>query len=161
VDADGLPNVRIVLLKAFGADGFAFYTNRDSAKGRELAANPKAAICLHWKSLQRQVRARGTMSAVSDADADAYFGTRARQSRIGAWASRQSLPLASRASLEEAAAEYAAKFGEGPIPRPPYWSGFRLKPAEIEFWQAGEFRLHDRIVFRRQGEGWERTLLYP
>ncbi len=161
VDGDGLPNVRMVLLKAFGAEGFVFYTNRESAKGRELADDPKAAICLHWKSLQRQVRARGPVTRVSDADADAYFASRARQSRIGAWASQQSRPLASRAVLEEAAAEYAAKFGDGAIPRPPYWSGFRLKPVEIEFWQAGSFRLHDRVRFRRNGDRWEKTLLYP
>ncbi len=161
VDSDGLPDVRMVLLKDFGEDGFVFYTNRESAKGRELAAHPKAALCFHWKSLERQVRVRGTVTAVSDADADTYFASRARQSRIGAWASQQSRPLASRAALEEAAQDYAAKFGDGDIPRPAYWSGFRLDPVEIEFWQAGQFRLHDRVVFRRKGDGWEKTRLYP
>jgi pyridoxamine 5'-phosphate oxidase len=161
VDGDGLPNVRMVLLKEFGEDGFVFYTNRESAKGRELAGHPKAAICFHWKSLERQVRARGAVTPVSDAEADAYFASRSRGSRIGAWASQQSRPLTSRAALEKATGEYAARFGEGSIPRPAYWSGFRLKPVEIEFWHAGEFRLHDRVVFRRKDGGWEKTLLYP
>jgi pyridoxamine 5'-phosphate oxidase len=161
VDGAGLPNVRMVLLKGFGPDGFVFYTNRESAKGEELAANPRAALCVYWKSLNRQVRVRGPVSPVSDGEADAYFATRHPQSRIGAWASRQSRPLASRAVLEEAVAGLAAKFGDGDIPRPERWTGFRLTPAEIEFWQAGAFRLHDRVVFRRTDDGWEKTRLYP
>ena len=161
VDGDGLPNLRMVLLKGFDAQGFVFFTNFESAKGRELLAHPKAALLFHWKSLRRQVRVRGPVSRVSDADADAYFMTRARGSRIGAWASQQSRPLESRFALEKAVARYTAKFAIGEIPRPEYWSGLRLKPVEIEFWQDGAFRLHDRIVFRRKGEGWEKARLYP
>ncbi len=161
VDGDGMPDVRMVLLKGFDEDGFVFYTNLNSAKAAELADNGKAALCFHWKSLGRQVRIRGPVTPVSDREADAYFATRARESRIGAWASQQSRPLSSRAALEKAAADYAAKFGEGDVPRPPHWSGYRITPVEIEFWQAGEFRLHDRIVFRRRGDGWQKTLLYP
>ncbi len=163
VDAEGMPDVRIVLLKDFGADGFVFFTNFESAKGRELLAHPKAALCFHWKSLERQVRVRGGVTRVSDAEADAYFATRARESRVGAWASRQSRPLSSRKALEEAASAYAAKFGDGEIPRPGYWSGFRLAPVEIEFWKAGAHRLHDRVVFRRADAGapWEKTRLFP
>jgi pyridoxamine 5'-phosphate oxidase len=161
VDADGLPNVRIVLLKGVDENGFVFYTNLKSAKGAELGANAKAALCFYWKSLGRQVRIRGPVAAVADSEADAYFATRPRESRIGAWASRQSQPLASRAELDEAVARFAAKFGHGDVPRPDYWSGYRLSPVEIEFWQAGDFRLHDRVVFRRKGAGWEKTLLYP
>jgi pyridoxamine 5'-phosphate oxidase len=161
VDADGLPNVRIVLLKGVDENGFVFYTNLKSAKGAELGANAKAALCFYWKSLGRQVRIRGPVAPVADSEADAYFSTRPRESRIGAWASRQSQPLASRAELDEAVARFAAKFGHGDVPRPDYWSGYRLSPVEIEFWQAGDFRLHDRVVFRRKGAGWEKTLLYP
>ena len=163
VDASGLPNVRIVLLKAFGPEGFAFYTNLNSTKGQELAAHPSAAMCLHWKSLSRQVRARGAVEPVTAAQADAYFASRARQSRLGAIASRQSQPLASRALLEAEVAKLAAKYGDGDIPRPPNWTGYRLVPVEIEFWQAGEFRLHDRIRFTRRGPGepWSKTRLYP
>lgn len=163
VDADGLPNVRVVLLKGWDERGFAFYTNFESAKGQELRRQPRAALCFYWKSLGRQVRARGSIETVSDAEADAYFATRHPQSRIGAWASQQSRPLESRAALEKAVAEYAAKFADGPIPRPPHWSGFRLIPTEIEFWQNGEFRLHDRIVFRRESGAapWSKARLYP
>jgi pyridoxamine 5'-phosphate oxidase len=161
VDASGLPDVRMVLLKSHGADGFVFFTNFESAKGRELLANPKAALLFHWKSLRRQVRLRGPVSQVSDAEADAYFATRARTSRIGAWASQQSRPLESRFALEKAVAAYTAKYAIGEVPRPPYWSGFRLTPLEIEFWKDGAFRLHDRVRFTRSAEGWERTRLYP
>lgn len=160
VDGDGLPDVRMVLLKNHDAGGFVFFTNFESAKGRQLLAHPKAALVLHWKSLRRQVRARGPVTAVTAAEADAYFATRARGSQIGAWASRQSRPLESRAALEKAAAEYAAKY-PGAVPRPPTWSGFRLAPVEIEFWQEGAFRLHDRIVFRHVGDTWEKTRLNP
>jgi pyridoxamine 5'-phosphate oxidase len=161
VDADGLPNVRMILLKGFDAEGFVFYTNLESAKGRELIANPKAALCFYWKSLDRQVRVRGPVAAVTAAEADAYFATRARQSRIGAWASRQSRPLAERAELERSVAAFAEKFGAGEIPRPEHWSGFRLAPVEIEFWRAGAFRLHDRVRFRRDAGRWVRDRLYP
>jgi pyridoxamine 5'-phosphate oxidase len=161
VDGDGLPDVRMVLLKGFDAAGFVFFTNFESAKGRELLANPKAALCFHWKSLRKQVRVRGPVSEVSAAEADAYFASRQRGSRIGAWASQQSRPLESRFALEKAVAAYTARYAIGEIPRPAYWSGFRLAPQEIEFWSDGTFRLHDRIKFVRNGEGWEKTRLYP
>ncbi|MCB1446210.1 MAG: pyridoxamine 5'-phosphate oxidase, partial [Rhizobiaceae bacterium] len=140
VDADGMPNVRMVLLKSFDHDGFVFFTNYESRKGRELLGQKKAALVFHWKSLRRQVRVRGAIETVSDAEADAYFETRARGSRIGAWASKQSRPLESRFALEKAVAEYTVKFGLGHIPRPAYWSGFRLKPISIEFWHDRPFR---------------------
>jgi pyridoxamine 5'-phosphate oxidase len=161
VDPDGMPNVRTVLLKGYDADGFVFYTNYESAKGRELLASRKAALNFHWKSLGRQVRIRGAIEPVTPAEADAYFASRPRGSRVGAWASQQSRPLESRFALEKAVAAYTAKFAIGEIPRPDYWSGFRLTPREIEFWSAGTFRLHDRVVYRRAGEGWEKTRLYP
>ncbi len=161
VDGDGMPNVRMVLLKGLDGGGFVFFTNYESVKGRELLASRKAALCFHWKSLRRQIRVRGPVEEVSKAEADAYFATRARGSRIGAWASQQSRPLESRFALEKAVASYAAKFAIGEIPRPDYWSGFRLKPVEIEFWRDREFRLHDRIRFRRDGDGWVKTRLYP
>lgn len=161
VDQDGLPDARMVLLKGHDADGFVFFTNLESAKGRELSANPKAAALFHWKSLERQVRVRGAVSAVSAAEADAYFASRARGSRIGAWASQQSRPLESRFALEKAVALYTAKYPIGDIPRPPYWSGFRLVPSSMEFWKSGAFRLHQRVVFRRVGDSWEKQLLYP
>ena len=162
VDADGMPDVRMVLLKGFDEAGFVFYTNFESAKGREILGNMKAAMCFHWKSLRRQVRLRGPVEVVSDAEADAYFATRPRGSRIGAWASKQSRPLESRFALEKAVADYALKHAVGAIPRPPYWSGFRIVPQTIEFWQNGLFRLHDRIVFSRtQAGGWDKTRLYP
>lgn len=163
VDADGQPNVRMVLLKGADANGFVWYTNLESAKGRELDASMKAALCFHWKSLRRQVRVRGPVEKVSDEEADAYFQSRARDSRIGAWASEQSRPLEGRFALEKRVAGYAAKFGLGKVPRPPHWSGFRLQPIEIEFWRDRPFRLHDRLVFRRENEAapWQTTRLYP
>jgi pyridoxamine 5'-phosphate oxidase len=161
VDPSGLPDARMVLLKGHDAGGFVFYTNFESAKGRELIAHPKAALLFHWKSLRRQVRIRGAVETVSDAEADAYFATRPRDTRIGTWASDQSRPLEGRFALEKKVAEYALKFGLGDIPRPPHWSGFRVIPEEIEFWNNGAFRLHDRRLFRRAGEGWETTRLYP
>jgi pyridoxamine 5'-phosphate oxidase len=162
VDDAGLPDVRMVLLKGADPQGFVFYTNLLSAKGRQLAAAPRAAVCFHWKSLRRQVRARGPVEAVEQAEADDYFSTRPRLSRIGAWASRQSEPLESRFALEKAVALYTAKFAAGAIPRPPHWSGFRLVPAEIEFWRDGAFRLHERVRFTRNPEGgWSRTALFP
>jgi pyridoxamine 5'-phosphate oxidase len=168
VGPDGIPNVRMVLLKGVdeaGDDqrGFVFYTNFESTKGRELLAVPKAALVFHWKSLQRQVRVRGLVSVVSDAEADAYFKSRPRLSRIGAWASSQSRPLESRFALETSVAKYTAKFAIGDLLRPPHWSGFRITPIEIEFWKNGEFRLHHRLVFRRPDASapWTTSRLYP
>ena len=163
VDGSGLPNVRMVLLKGADESGFVFYTNCESAKGRELAANPQAALLFYWKSLGRQIRLRGPVEPATDAEADAYFATRHRESRIGACASRQSHPLTSRAALEAEVARLTAAFGTGEVPRPDYWRGYRLIPLEIEFWRHGAFRLHDRIVFRRPspGQPWIKTRLYP
>lgn len=163
VDADGMPDVRTVLLKEASPDGFVFYTNLGSAKGRELARHPKAALLFHWKSRRRQVRVRGTIAQVSDAEADAYFATRPRGSQIGAWASRQSETLESRAALEAAVAEVERRFHNQDVARPPHWSGFRLAPISIEFWQDGAFRLHDRILYQREGPEapWTTRRLYP
>jgi len=162
VDGDGLPDVRMVLLKGYNEAGFVFFTNVNSAKGAELAANPKAALCLHWKSLRRQVRIRGPVEPVSGAEADDYFNNRARMSRIGAWASRQSQPLESRFALEKAVAAQTARFAAGPIPRPDFWSGYRIVPQTIEFWREAAFRLHDRVLYSREAQdNWSRTRLYP
>jgi len=163
VDEDGLPNVRMVLLKGFDQDGFVFYTNFESQKGRELLSHRKAAMCFHWKSLRRQVRLRGPVEIVSDAEADEYFKSRPRGSRIGAWASKQSRPLESRFALEKAVAEYTARYAIGDIPRPGHWSGFRIRPLSIEFWHDRKFRLHDRIEFRRPtpDADWDKVRMYP
>ncbi len=163
VDAGGWPNARMVLLKGFDERGFVFYTNVDSAKGHELAAAPKAALTFYWKSLLRQVRVRGAVTVVSQQEADAYFATRSRMAQIGAWASKQSTALESRLAFEKAIARFTAKFAIGAVPRPPNWSGYRVAPQEIEFWQERQFRLHDRVVFRRTaaGDPWNKTRLYP
>ena len=163
VDADGLPNVRMVLMKGFGEDGFVFFTNIESQKGRELDRDHKAALLFHWKSVNRQVRLRGPVERIEDADADAYFATRPRLTQIGAWASKQSAPLESPHAFEKAIALYAAKFAIGTIPRPPNWTGYRLRPLVIEFWQERPFRLHDRLEFRREtfDAPWRKTRLYP
>jgi pyridoxamine 5'-phosphate oxidase len=161
VDPDGMPNVRMVLLKGFDTRGFVFYTNYESTKGWEILGSMKAAMCFHWKSLQRQVRVRGNVEIVADDEADAYYASRARGSRIGAWASKQSRPLESRFALEKAVAEYTARYAIGEIPRPPYWSGFRIVPVSIEFWHDRPFRLHDRVIFTEAEGGWNKTRLYP
>ena len=159
--SDGLPDVRVVLLKAFDERGFVFYTNTQSTKGEELAANPQAALVLYWKSLRRQIRARGPVERVTDAEADAYFASRRRESRIGAIASQQSRPLADRETLMGEVAVLTERFGDGPVPRPSNWTGFRIVPTMIEFWQNGDFRLHDRVRFLRDGESWRGQRLYP
>ncbi len=163
VDADGLPNVRMVLLKGFDKQGFVFYTNLESAKGKELLGNPKAALCFHWKSLRRQIRVRGALTQVSEEEADEYFHSRPKGSRIGAWASKQSRPLEGRFALEASVAKLGVKYGVGTIPRPEHWSGFRLAPLEIEFWHDRPFRLHDRLQFKRDSldAPFERAQLYP
>lgn len=161
VDAGGMPAARMVLLKAADQAGFVFYTNYESRKGRHLQAIPKAALCFHWKSLRRQVRVEGLVEPVTSAEADAYFASRHRTSRIGAWASTQSRPLASRFELEKRVAQFTAKFGIGVVPRPPHWSGFRIVPNLIEFWEDRPFRLHDRLVYHREGEGWRTARLFP
>jgi len=163
VDAAGLPDVRVVLLKQADERGFVFYTNEQSAKGAELAANPKAALAMHWKSIRRQVRVRGTVERVSAAEADAYFASRSRPSQIGAWASDQSQPLDKRETFEARVAEVQKRFDGMEVTRPPHWGGYRIVPVQIEFWMDRPYRLHDRVRFTRDAPGgaWNKTRLYP
>ncbi len=159
--ADGWPSARMVLLKGVGPEGFAFYTNKDGRKGAELAANPRAALLFHWKSLRRQVRVEGRVEDVAEAEADEYYNSRARISRLGAWASAQSRPLPDRAELEERLAEVERRFPDEAVPRPPYWSGYRVVPRRLEFWQDMPFRLHDRTTYALEDGGWRVGKLYP
>lgn len=161
VSSDGAPSVRIVLLKSVDERGFVFYTNLNSRKGRELAATPRAALCFYWPALDTQIRIEGSVEPVSDAEADAYFASRARESQIGAWASRQSEALSSMDELRERVAAVEARFADRPVPRPPHWSGRRVEPSSIEFWHAGEFRLHERRRYERDGNRWTMRRLFP
>ena len=161
VDATGRPSVRMLLLRGFDERGFVFYTNLESRKGRELRGNQHVALCFHWKSLDRQVRVEGKAEPVASDEADAYFWSRPKDSQIGAWASKQSEPLASRFELESRVAKYGLLYGIGKVPRPPFWSGYRVVPSVVEFWEERPFRLHDRTVFRRDGDTWTTTRLFP
>jgi pyridoxamine 5'-phosphate oxidase len=162
-DAHGHPNVRMVLLKGWDESGFVFYSNKESPKGSEIFANPHAALCFHWKTTRRQIRVRGSVTEVTPEEADAYFASRARDSQIGAWASAQSRPMESRFHFEKEIARFAVKYALGEVPRPGYWTGFRIAPVEIEFWREKPFRLHDRLLFRRQGasQPWRQERLFP
>jgi pyridoxamine 5'-phosphate oxidase len=162
-DSDGQPSLRMVLLKGYGPDGFVFYTNYESRKGQELLSNPKAALCFHWMPLERQVRVQGRVEQVTAAEANAYFASRHRDSQLGAWASQQSRPMATAYDLEKNVAKMALKFNIGTVPRPPYWSGFRIVPHRIEFWAGKPFRLHERVVFSRDGDEapWTTERLFP
>ncbi|SVB80806.1 uncharacterized protein METZ01_LOCUS233660, partial [marine metagenome] len=161
-DASGKPSVRMLLLKGASEGSFAFYTNLNSRKAAELEENPQASMCFHWKNLRRQIRVSGTVTPVSDAEADAYFASRDHGSRVGAWASLQSSSMVSRAELQQRLAELQAEYPEGSeVPRPPHWSGWRLEPGEVEFWLHGDDRLHERLLYRKTADGWERSILYP
>lgn len=160
-DARGRPSVRLVLLKSWGRQGFVFYTNKRSRKGRELAENPWASGVLHWKSSCRQVRIDGPVTELSETESDAYFATRARKSRIGAWASRQSEPITEPLEFERRIAEFGARYPVGPVPRPPFWGGYRIEPQSIEFWEDRAFRLHTRFVYEATESGWASRHLYP
>jgi pyridoxamine 5'-phosphate oxidase len=161
VGPDGVPSVRIVLLKGVDERGFVFYTNLRSRKGRELISTPRAALCIYWAALDMQIRVEGPVEPVSDAEADAYFASRPRESQIGAWASLQSEELSSMDELRERVAAVETRFANQPVPRPPHWSGFRVKPSSIEFWNAGDFRLHERRRYERDGDGWKMQRLFP